>query len=72
MPAKKYISRIDKPVVHITASGAMYVRPFDIIRSESGRAIIHRHAAEERIQLKKQPQASSKTEEGENSTSKGK
>ncbi len=56
MSEKKYDSHIDKPVVHITASGAMYVRPFDIIRSKSGREVIHRHVSEEANHSKNESQ----------------
>jgi hypothetical protein len=43
----KYASRIDKPTVYTTSKGARYVRPFDILRSESGRAVINRLAEDE-------------------------
>ena len=59
MSEKKYNSHIDKPEVHITASGAMFVRPFDIIRSKSGRAVIHRHASEEANNSNKEFRAAS-------------
>lgn len=43
----KYVSRIDKPTIYTTSKGARYVRPFDILRSESGRAVIDRLAEDE-------------------------
>lgn len=45
MSESKYNSRIEKPVVHTTSKGGRYVRPFDILRSETGRAVIKSHAA---------------------------
>jgi len=47
MSKKEYASRIDKPTVFTTSKGARFVRPFDILRSESGRATIDRLAKED-------------------------
>ncbi|MCU1438990.1 MAG: hypothetical protein JWP66_2077 [Naasia sp.] len=44
MPRKEYNSRISRAPVYTTARGGRFVRPFDIIRSESGRAIIESHS----------------------------
>lgn len=44
MTQKKYVSRIDKPTVYTTSKGGRIVRPFDILRSKTGRAAIDRLA----------------------------
>ncbi len=44
MRENKYASRISKPTVYTTSKGGRYVHPFDILRSESGRAVIDRLA----------------------------
>ncbi len=44
MRENKYASRIEKPKIYTTSKGGRYVHPFDILRSESGRAVIDRLA----------------------------
>ena len=45
MKDTKYNSSTGKPVVRTTSNGGRYVRPSDIVRSSSGRAIIRSHAS---------------------------
>lgn len=45
MKDTKYNSRTEKPIVRSTSNGGRYVRPSDIVRSTSGRAIIKSHAS---------------------------
>lgn len=42
MVKTNYEAQIKKPTVHTTSKGVRFVRPFDIIRSEQGRAVITR------------------------------
>lgn len=41
---RKDYARSASPSINTTRSGSRYVRPFDILRSESGRAIIQRQS----------------------------
>lgn len=41
---KKYKSRIDAVPLHTTASGAVWVEPFDVVRSRKGRETIKKHS----------------------------
>ncbi len=45
MKDTKYNSSTGKPIVRTTSNGGRYVRPSDIVRSASGRAIIKSHAS---------------------------
>ena len=45
MAKAKYVSRIGKASVRTTSNGGRYVRPFDVIRSDSGRAAVRSHAS---------------------------
>ena len=45
MKDTKYNSKTEKPIVRTTSSGGRFVRPSDIVRSTSGRAIIRSHAS---------------------------
>lgn len=58
----KYTSRIEKPTIYTTSKGGRYVRPFDILRSEQGRATINRFA-EDDAECNPEPKKSTSTSE---------
>lgn len=44
MSERRYEKKTAYPVVNTTRNGGRFVRPFDILRSESGIAVIREHA----------------------------
>lgn len=61
MKDTKYNSSIEKPIVRTTSSGGRYVRPSEIVRSTSGRAIIKSHATAARSASASNSEASSES-----------
>ena len=62
--SKKY-ARISSPHIYTTKNGSRYVRPFDILRSDAGRAIIERYTDAKSAKVQEsvsQPSASEKTD----------
>jgi hypothetical protein len=62
MREKKYDSHIPKAIVYTTSKGGRYVRPFDILRSESGRDVINRFAEDDSEGFPSKTKVASKNE----------
>ena len=67
MSKRRYEKKTAYPVVNTTRNGGRFVRPFDILRSESGIAVIREHAHKSVVSKERPIRKAASSEKSNNS-----